>query len=263
MIIDDIVEKTKIRLAKEKAIISPEKMRKAAEAMPINDDFPFAKALAKKELSYILEVKRASPSKGLIAKDFDYVGIAQEYEAIGADAISVLTEPDFFQGKITYLDEIAAKVKLPLLRKDFVIDAYMIDQAKVHHASAVLLITGILDDDTLKRYLDHAHHLGLSALVEARDASQVKKALACGAKIIGVNNRDLRDFSVDIHNSLRYRALIPDDVLFVSESGIVERSQIVELEDQHVSGVLIGETMMRSSRKKEMLQRLKGEIDEN
>lgn len=263
MIIDDIVEKTKQRIKKEKEIVSPEEMHKAALAMERNDDFLFEKALAKKGLSYILEVKRASPSKGLIAENFDYLSIAKEYEAIGADAISVLTEPDFFQGSLNYLDEIAAEVHLPLLRKDFVIDEYMIDQAKVHHASAVLLITGILDDETLKRYLDHAHALGLNALVEARDETQVKRAIACGAKIIGVNNRDLRDFSVDIHNSLRYRALIPDDVLFVSESGIVKRTQIAELEDNHVSAVLIGETMMRSDHKKEMLQRLKGEMNEN
>lgn len=263
MIIDDIVEKTKIRVAREKKIISPEKMHDLALSCEITDDFPFQKALAKKELSYILEVKKASPSKGLIAPDFPYLKIAKEYEDIGADAISVLTEPDFFQGDIHYLDEISKEVSLPLLRKDFVIDEYMIDQAKVHHASAVLLITGILDDETLKRYLHHAHALGLSALVEARDEKQVQRAIACGAQIIGVNNRDLRDFSVDIHNSLRYRNLVPDDVLFVSESGITERKQIEELEEQHVSAVLIGETMMRSAHKKEMLEELKGERNED
>lgn len=259
MIIDEIVAKTKIRIAKEKQEISPERMKEMAHQR-VNDRPSFYDALSKKELSYILEVKKASPSKGLIAKDFDYVGIAKEYEEIGADAISVLTEPDFFQGSINYLKEISEQVNLPLLRKDFVIDDYMIDQAKVNGASAVLLITGILNDETLKAYLDYAHSLHLDALVEARDATQVKRALNAGANIIGVNNRDLRDFSVDIHNSLRYRDLVPDDVLFVSESGIVRREQTKELEEHHVAAVLIGETMMRSDHKKEELAMLKGEI---
>lgn len=259
MIIDEIVAKTKIRIAKEKQEISPGRMKEMAHQR-VNDRPSFYDALAKKELSYILEVKKASPSKGLIAKDFDYVGIAKEYKEIGADAISVLTEPDFFQGSIDYLKAISEQVNLPLLRKDFVIDDYMIDQAKVNGASAVLLITGILDDETLKAYLDYAHSLQLDALVEARDATQVKRALNAGANIIGVNNRDLRDFSVDIHNSLRYRDLVPDDVLFISESGIVRREQTKELEEHHVAAVLIGETMMRSDHKKEELAMLKGEI---
>lgn len=259
MIIDEIVTKTKIRIAKEKQEISPERMKEMAHQRA-HDRPSFYNALAKKALSYILEVKKASPSKGLIAKDFDYVGIAKEYEEIGADAISVLTEPDFFQGSIDYLKAISEQVNLPLLRKDFVIDDYMIDQAKVNGASAVLLITGILNDETLKAYLDYAHRLHLDALVEARDATQVKRALKAGANIIGVNNRDLRDFSVDIHNSLRYRDLVPDNVLFISESGIVRREQTKELEEHHVAAVLIGETMMRSDHKKEEFAMLKGEI---
>jgi indole-3-glycerol phosphate synthase len=259
MIIDDIVKKTKVRIAKEKAETTPDVMKERAHKRG-NDRPSFYEALAKKELSYILEVKKASPSKGLIAKDFDYLAIAKEYEAIGADAISVLTEPDFFQGSIDYLRAISEEVNIPLLRKDFVIDDYMIDQAKVSGASAVLLITGILDDDTLKSYLDYAHCLGLDCLVEARDETQVKRAIKAGARIIGVNNRDLRDFSVDIHNSLRYRNLVPDNVLFVSESGIVRREQTKELEDRNVSGVLIGETFMRAADKKKELAILKGAI---
>ncbi len=257
MILDDIVAKTKERVAAEKQVISLAEMKALAKAQPITDDFPFYKALSKKGLSYILEVKKASPSKGLIAPDFDYVTIAQNYEAIGADAISVLTEPDFFQGDIRYLKEITQNVSIPVLRKDFIIDEYMIYQAKANGASAILLITGILDDQTLKRYLDVAHHLGLSALVEARDETQVKRALASGARIIGVNNRDLRDFTVDIHNSLRYMELIPDDVVFVSESGI--RAQTLACEEKGASAVLIGETFMKAPDQRAMLAALKGE----
>ena len=259
MILDDIVAKTKERVAAEKQVISLAEMKALAKAQPITDDFPFYKALSKKGLSYILEVKKASPSKGLIAPDFDYVAIAQNYEAIGADAISVLTEPDFFQGDIRYLKEITQNVSIPVLRKDFIIDEYMIYQAKANGASAILLITGILDDQTLKRYLDVAHQLGLSALVEARDETQVKRALASGAKIIGVNNRDLRDFTVDIHNSLRYMELIPDDVVFVSESGIEKRTQTLACEEKGASAVLIGETFMKAPDQRAMLAALKGE----
>lgn len=259
MILDDIVAKTKERVAAEKQVISLTEMKALAKAQPITDDFPFYKALSKKGLSYILEVKKASPSKGLIASHFDYVAIAQNYEAIGADAISVLTEPDFFQGDIRYLKEITQNVSIPVLRKDFIIDEYMIYQAKANGASAILLITGILDDQTLKRYLDVAHQLGLSALVEARDETQVKRALASGARIIGVNNRDLRDFTVDIHNSLRYMELIPDDVVFVSESGIEKRAQTLACEEKGASAVLIGETFMKAPDQRAMLAALKGE----
>lgn len=259
MILDDIVAKTKERVAAEKQVISLAEMKALAKAQPITDDFPFYKALSKKGLSYILEVKKVSPSKGLIAPHFDYVAIAQNYEAIGADAISVLTEPDFFQGDIRYLKEITQNVSIPVLRKDFIIDEYMIYQAKANGASAILLITGILDDQTLKRYLDVAHQLGLSALVEARDETQVKRALASGARIIGVNNRDLRDFTVDIHNSLRYMELIPDDVVFVSESGIEKRAQTLACEEKGASAVLIGETFMKAPDQRAMLAALKGE----
>lgn len=259
MILDDIVAKTKERVAAEKQVISLAEMKALAKAQPITDDFPFYKALSKKGLSYILEVKKVSPSKGLIAPHFDYVAIAQNYEAIGADAISVLTEPDFFQGDIRYLKEITQNVSIPVLRKDFIIDEYMIYQAKANGASAILLITGILDDQTLKRYLDVAHQLGLSALVEARDETQVKRALASGARIIGVNNRDLRNFTVDIHNSLRYMELIPDDVVFVSESGIEKRAQTLACEEKGASAVLIGETFMKAPDQRAMLAALKGE----
>ena len=260
MIIDDIVAATKKRIARDKELITYEAMKAKALSLPIDDEFPFEKALRKDGVSFTCEVKKASPSKGLIAPDFDFVSIAKEYERIGADAMSVLTEPDFFQGDISYLDAIHKQVSIPLLRKDFIIDDYMIYQAKAAGASAILLIASLLDLETLTKYQALAHSLGLSALVEAHNPEEIDKALAAGASIIGINNRDLRDFTVDIHNSLRYRHLIPDDVLFVSESGIDSRAQIEELEDNHVQAVLIGETMMRAKDKQAMINRLRGVV---
>ncbi len=257
MILDKLVEATKERVEREKKEISLSEMKELALQCerPL---YSFKEALSKRGLSYILEVKKASPSKGLIDPTFDYLNIAKDYEEIGADAISVLTETDYFKGDIKYLSEIAETVKIPVLRKDFVIDEYMIYQARVNGASAVLLITGILDDDTLKKYIELVHSLKMDALVEARDELQVERALNAGADIIGVNNRDLRDFSVDIHHSIKFRKQVPESVLFVSESGIYERAQTKELEDEHVNAVLIGETLMRASNKKEMLEELKG-----
>lgn len=259
MILDDIVEKTKIRIEKEKQIISLEQMKKQALSMEKNYSFPFEQALQTKELSFICEVKKASPSKGLIAQEFDYIEIAKEYEKIGASCISVLTEPDFFQGNIVYLKEISENVSLPLLRKDFIIDEYMIYQAKVYHASAILLICSLLDDEQLKRYFDLAHSLGLSCLVEAHDEEEVKRALSIGARIIGVNNRDLKTFTVDINNSIRLRQLVPEDILFVSESGIQNHGDIQNLYNHQVNGVLIGETLMKADDKQKMINELRGQ----
>lgn len=263
MILDQIVEKTRIRIQKEKTEISPKEMRNKAKELSSDTGYPFLKALSKKGMSYICEVKKASPSKGIISEDFNYIEIAKEYEKIGASAISVLTEPDYFQGNILFLKDIKEKVNLPLLRKDFIIDPYMIDQAKVNGADAILLICALLTEEELSTYQAYAESLGLSALVEAHNEEEVAKALRARAKIIGINNRDLRDFSVDIHNSLRYRHLIPEDVIFVSESGITERDQIIELEANHVNAVLIGETMMKAKDKQGMMDTLRGYTHED
>jgi len=260
MIIDDIVMKTRERLIQDKQRVPYDEMKAKALALPQDKSFPFRQALVKDGLAYILEVKKASPSKGLIQPDFEPARIAGEYEAIGADAVSVLTEPYYFQGKSEYVTQIHGAVALPILRKDFVIDDYMIYEAKVIGASAVLLITSILDDDTLKAYLELCHTLGLSALVEARDEGQVKRALHSGAKIIGVNNRDLRTFEVNMDQALKYRAMIPDDVIFVSESGIETRKDTQLLEDHHVNAVLIGETLMKAPDRQARLNELKGQL---
>lgn len=308
MILDEIAAKTKERVAEQKKKVSLEEIkRQALDIVARETDngsspytkFPFRDNLAADGISFICEVKKASPSKGLIAPDFPYVDIAKEYEAAGASAISVLTEPFYFQGSNQFLMDIKKEVNIPLLRKDFTVDEYMIYEAKVIGASAVLLICAILDDEQLVSYLKLAHELGLSALVEAHDEDEVRRAIACGAGIIGVNNRDLRTFTVDIMNSVRLRKLVPDTVpvkdsltkgsgtdtvcdvksdihsdkgsdhfvdpfgsqkmVYVSESGIKTKEDIDRLKANGTDAVLIGETFMRSPDKKRLFAELKGE----
>ena len=258
MILDKIVEATKIRVAKEKEVESPEAVKAAALALPSDTGFPFEAALRQQDFNFICEVKKASPSKGIIAEHFPYLDIAKEYEVAGAAAISVLTEPDFFKGDKKYLQEIASTVKIPVLRKDFIIDEYQIYQAKVWGASAILLICACLDVPTLTKFRELADSLGLSSLVEAHDEHEVQMAIDCGARIIGVNNRNLKDFTVDVQNSVRLRNLVQDDVVFVSESGLETPEDIQVLRDNNIGVALMGETFMRSPNKVEKLAYLYG-----
>ena len=258
MILDTIVEATKIRVAKEKQVESPEAVKAAALALPSDTGFPFEAALRQQDFNFICEVKKASPSKGIIAEHFPYLDIAKEYEVAGAAAISVLTEPDFFKGDKKYLQEIASTVKIPVLRKDFIIDEYQIYQAKVWGASAILLICACLDVPTLTKFRELADSLGLSSLVEAHDENEVQMAIDCGARIIGVNNRNLKDFTVDVQNSVRLRNLVQDDVIFVSESGLETPEDIQVLRDNNIGVALMGETFMRSPNKVEKLAYLYG-----
>lgn len=263
-ILEEIAARTRQRIEEEKKTVPLKILEDRIKANENDGRYAgkptFAQNLRKEGISFICEVKKASPSKGLIAPDFPYLDIAKEYEAAGASAISCLTEPYYFQGSDRYLEEIAAGVSIPVLRKDFTIDEYMIYQAKAYGASAVLLICAILDDDELKRYLALAKELGMDALVEAHDEEEVARALDAGAKIIGVNNRDLRTFQVDMNNSIRLRRLAPPDVVFVSESGIRTSEDIRRLYENHVDAVLIGETLMRSEDKKAMLESLRRDI---
>ena len=258
MILDTIVEATKIRVAQEKQVESPESVKAAALALPSDTGFPFEAALRQQDFNFICEVKKASPSKGIIAEHFPYLDIAKEYEVAGAAAISVLTEPDFFKGDKKYLQEIANTVKIPVLRKDFIIDEYQIYQAKVWGASAILLICACLDVPTLTKFRELADSLGLSSLVEAHDEKEVQMAIDCGAHIIGVNNRNLKDFTVDVQNSVRLRNLVQDDVIFVSESGLETPEDIQVLRDNNIGVALMGETFMRSPNKVEKLAYLYG-----
>ncbi|WP_456044237.1 bifunctional indole-3-glycerol-phosphate synthase TrpC/phosphoribosylanthranilate isomerase TrpF [Veillonella sp.] len=258
MILDTIVEATKIRVAQEKKVETLEAVKVAALALPSDTGFPFEAALRQQDFNFICEVKKASPSKGIIAEHFPYLDIAKEYEVAGAAAISVLTEPDFFKGDKKYLQEIASTVKIPVLRKDFIIDEYQIYQAKVWGASAILLICACLDVPTLTKFRELADSLGLSSLVEAHDEHEVQMAIDCGARIIGVNNRNLKDFTVDVQNSVRLRNLVQDDVIFVSESGLETPEDIQVLRDNNIGVALMGETFMRSPNKVEKLAYLYG-----
>ncbi|SFB15233.1 indole-3-glycerol phosphate synthase TrpC [Selenomonas ruminantium] len=227
-------------------------IREEALALP-KGDFAFEQALQKKKLSFICECKKASPSKGLIAPDFPYLQIAKEYEAAGADAISVLTEPREFLGRDAYLREIAAAVNIPCLRKDFTVDEYMIYEAKLLGAAAVLLICSLLTEGQIRKYLAICDKLGLSALVEAHDEAEVKMALNEGARIIGVNNRNLKDFSVDLNNSANLREMVPADIIFVAESGIKDAEDVKAAVKMGASAVLVGEALMRAEDKKKKL----------
>lgn len=255
-ILEEIAEKTRERIRKEKRQFPLDQLKTLAEKAPQQPSF--LEALKKPGMSYICEVKKASPSKGLIAPEFPYLEIAKEYEAAGASAISCLTEPFYFMGSDTYLREITETVDIPVLRKDFTVDKYMIYQAKAFGASAVLLICAILNDQELLEYRELAETLGMDALVEAHDENEVARALKTGAKIVGVNNRDLKTFKVDMNNSIRLRNLAPDNVVFVSESGIKSAGDIAILERNRVGAVLIGEILMRSPDKKAALENLNG-----
>ena len=258
-ILDTLAARARARTEQNKRRISPEHMTELALSMDADTGYPFEKAIAAPGISFICEVKKASPSKGLIAPDFPYLTIAREYEEAGAAAVSCLTEPDLFLGSDAYLREIAASVKIPVLRKDFTVEPYMIYEAKVLGASAVLLICAILSDEELIESGKIANALGLSALVEVHDEREAERALKVDRGIIGVNNRDLRTFTVDCGNSVRLRKLVPKERLFVSESGIRTPEDIAVLRENGTDAVLIGETLMRSADKAAELRRLRGE----
>ena len=255
-ILDEIAGRSKERVESLKKRKSLVQIRQEAEALGRETGFPFQKALAAPGISFICEVKKASPSKGVIAEEFPYLKIAQEYEGAGAAAISVLTEPYYFLGSDRYLEEIAKAVSIPVLRKDFTVDAYQIYEARVIGASAVLLICALLEEGQLREYLEAAHSVGLSALVEAHTEEEIEMALKRGAGIIGVNNRNLKTFQVDISLSGTLRNKVPENVLFVSESGIRTAQDVARLREAKVDGVLIGETLMRSKDKKKELEKL-------
>ena len=255
-ILDQIADYTKERIAAEKLKVSAGDMKKRAYDLPAGD-LSFEHALKKDDIAFICECKKASPSKGIIAEHFPYLEIAREYEAAGADALSVLTEPKWFLGQDAYLKEIANEVRIPVLRKDFTVDEYMIYEAKCLGASAVLLICAILSEEQIKEYLGICGELGLSALVEAHDEAEVECAVSSGARIIGVNNRNLKDFKVDTENSVRLRRLIPEGIFFVSESGVKTAEDVERVRAAGANAVLVGETLMRAGDKKAKLDELK------
>ena len=284
MILDTIAEASRIRVGEAKEILSLEELKKmiygkegvksfnsriAFAFERALKDYPIAKERVKSKdnavterrvenVSFICEVKKASPSKGMISEDFPYLEIAKDYEKAGADAISVLTEPEYFKGDNKYLTEISGVVHIPVLRKDFTVDEYQIYEAKVIGADAVLLICSLLDTETLRKYIILCNELGLSALVEAHTEKEIHSAIAAGARVIGVNNRNLQTFEVDLNNSMKLRNLVPRDIIFVAESGIKTPKDIADLRGAGVNAVLIGETLMRSTNKKKILSELRG-----
>ncbi len=256
-ILDTLADLAKQRVEKANKQMPLEELKAQALSMP-KKSFEFERALRGEDIRFICEVKKASPSKGIIAEDFPYVQIAKDYEAAGAAAVSVLTEPEYFKGSDSFVTEISRNISLPIIRKDFTVDEYMIYQARVMGASAVLLICSILDTDVIAEYINICDELGLSALVETHNEDEVKSAIRAGAHLIGVNNRDLKDFTVDIGNCIRLRELVPEEITFVAESGIKTAEDIQSLRNAKVNAVLIGETLMRSKDKKKMLDELRG-----
>ena len=260
MILDEIIAKTYVRVKQLKTEVHLEDIKKEALSLENNNEYLFEKVLRDKNISYICEIKKASPSKGYIVPEdnFDEVKFAKEYENGGASAISILTEPYFFKGSNEYLYNVSQNVNIPILRKDFIVDEYMIYESKIIGANAILLICSILDKETLKKYIDLAYFLGLSVLVEAHDENEIKIAIESGARIIGVNNRNLKTFEVNFNNALNLRKKVPKDIIFVSESGIKTKEDIDLLKDNNVDAVLIGEFLMKSQNKAKMIKYLDG-----
>ena len=258
-ILDELAEFARKRVEEAKEKISLEEIK--AKALNLSKGkFEFETALKKNDIAFICECKKASPSKGVIAPDFPYLQIAKDYELAGADCISVLTEPSRFLGSDNYLKEIAENVSIPCLRKDFTVDEYMIYEAKLLGAKAILLICSILTEEQIKEYINICDVLGISVLVEAHDENEVKTAISAGARIIGVNNRNLKDFTVDTENSKQMREFVPKDIIFVSESGVKSAKDIELLREIGADAVLIGETLMRAENKKEKLAELRGAL---
>ncbi|MBP5453089.1 MAG: indole-3-glycerol phosphate synthase TrpC [Lachnospiraceae bacterium] len=256
-ILSEISKYAMIRVLKDKETMSLDRLKSLTENLP-KGDFPFEEALRKPEISLICEIKKASPSKGVIDPEFDYLKIAKEYEIGKADVISCLTEPKWFLGSDEIFKDIRKKVSLPMLRKDFVVDEYQIYQAKLLGANCILLIVSLLNKETLEKYINLAASLGLSALVETHDEEEIKKAISAGAKILGVNNRNLKDFSVDLNNAKRLRELIPENVIYVAESGIASLDDAKMLKEAGADALLIGEFLMRSDDKALLIKKIKG-----
>lgn len=256
-ILDQLAEYARIRVKRDKETISPEQMKDMALSARLAGGEKFYQAIEKPDLSIICEVKKASPSKGLIDPVFDYKAAALAYEASGADAISCLTEPRWFLGSDEIFRDIRALVKTPMIRKDFVVDEYQLYQAKCMGADCVLLICAILDTETIRSCLELCEQLGLAALVETHDQAEIAAAVHTGARMIGVNNRNLRDFSVDLGNAGRLRDLIPDDVLFVAESGVRKAEDAASLRSAGADAILVGEALMRAEDKGAFLRAMR------
>ncbi|MDR0488318.1 MAG: indole-3-glycerol phosphate synthase TrpC [Propionibacteriaceae bacterium] len=256
-ILNTLAQEARQRVDADILAVSRADMRAQAYDTPIREGFLFEQALSAPGLSFICEVKKASPSKGLIASDFPYLDIAMDYQLAGAAAISVLTEPARFLGSDAHLTEIATRVAVPILRKDFTVDPYQIYQARTLGASAVLLICSLLSDSQLEEALGLATSLGLSCLVEAHNAEEIQQAVRVGARVIGVNNRNLHDFSVNTANSADLRSLVPEDRIFVSESGVTTPADAAQAVRMRADAVLVGESLVRAEDRRGFLREMR------
>lgn len=256
-ILDKLADLSRERAKREQETVSAEELREQAKALGKGNGEAFLSALKKPGISFICEIKKASPSKGLISPDFPYLKIAAAYEQAGADCISCLTEPEYFLGSDDIFREVREKVNLPMLRKDFTVCEYQLDQARVMGANAALLIVSLMDERTLAAYLEHCEELGIAALVETHDEEEIRTAVSAGAKIIGVNNRNLKDFSVDFGNAARLRDRIPPECIYVAESGVRTPEDVQRLRQIGADAALIGETLMRAEDPAETLKSLR------
>ncbi len=256
-ILDKLADLSRERAKREQETVSAEELREQAKALGKGNGEAFLSALKKPGISFICEIKKASPSKGLISPDFPYLKIAAAYEQAGADCISCLTEPEYFLGSDDIFREVRKKVSLPMLRKDFTVSGYQLDQARVMGANAALLIVSLMDEKTLSAYLEHCEELGIAALVETHDEEEIRRAVSAGAKIIGVNNRNLKDFSVDFGNAARLRDRIPPECIYVAESGVRTPEDVQRLRQIGADAALIGETLMRAEDPAETLKSLR------
>ena len=256
-ILDKLADLSRARAAADQEKVPETVLREQAKALGKGNGVAFLSALKKPGISFICEIKKASPSKGLISPDFPYLKIAADYERAGADCISCLTEPEYFLGSDQIFREVRAQVSLPMLRKDFTVSAYQLDQARMMGANAALLIVSLLDVKTLEAYLERCEELGIAALVETHDGEEIRRAVSAGAKIIGVNNRNLKDFSVDFENAARLRDRIPADCVYVAESGVKTPEDVRRLRQIGADAALIGETLMRSADPAETLDQLR------
>ena len=245
-ILEKLAALSRERVRAEEARFPAAEMREQARAMGPGGGAAFLSALEKPGISFICEIKKASPSKGLISPDFPYLKIAGDYERAGADCVSCLTEPEYFLGSDRIFREVREKIRLPMLRKDFTVSPYQLDQFPK-------------DEKTLAAYLERCAELGIAALVETHDEAEIRTAVSAGAKIIGVNNRNLKDFSVDIGNAARLRDQIPAGCVYVAESGVKTPEDVERLRGIGADAVLVGETLMRAEDPAEMLRLLKGE----
>lgn len=256
MILDTIVARKREEVARLRkgGIELPPEFKDRVIAPPRG----FSRALlAYQGVAIIAEVKKASPSKGLICHDFDPVRIAGNYEKLGAQAVSVLTDVDFFQGSLRYLMQVREAISLPVIRKDFIIDPLQVEEARVYGADAILLIAAILDESQLRDYRQQAAECGMDSLVEVHDEQELEVALKAGSLLIGVNNRNLKDFSMDLGTTLRLKKLIPTDIPVVSESGLRNREDIQLLAEAGIAAALIGESLMRAGSSGTLLQELR------